>query len=632
MKRLISLLLATVLLLGLLPLAALADNNLVLHYDFQNGAGDTLGNGYDGTIQADSGAAAVLTETGGKNNGAALELTRGSNGAGGYVELPVAALTAITGDWSMNLWVKLTDNPTWNHIFSMGTDKNHYALLATVGNPYGTPVGLTMGINNGSGEYRVAAAPADTVLPGSWETSLHPIGGTNADYPQSEGPNWAKSYADGKYYIYTDEFTGGVTYYSNDDITDDYGWEYRQAGEGSMAPDKVPNLDYADQLVSHCGLISVTQKEIDHLVEYWGVTSVEKGIFFTVLDAENPEAVTVTVGTAAEDLELPQTVRVQYDDGGGWRDVTVAWDTTSYQPTEGTYTLTGAITLAEDVKNPDGIAVALTVQVQPESHNLVFVPAKESTCVEQGNVAHWHCDHCSQNFTDAEATKVLENVTLPLDKDNHQHTALKNQQYATPDHPGYTGDLVCTDCNTVLRWGKVIPKKAPIESAAPVEPEQVTYTDVAVGSWYEEAVAYVAKHGLMTGVGNGRFNPDGAVTRAMVWTVLARMAGEDTDGGATWYSKAQIWAMETGVSDGTKPMESITREQLAAMLYRFEGSPKVSGNLSAYPDGNTVSDWAADAMVWATETGLINGINGYLKPQSGATRAQLATMLMRFTA
>ena len=319
----------------------------------------------------------------------------------------------------MNLWVKLTDNPTWNHIFSMGTDKNHYALLATVGNPYGTPVGLTMGINNGSGEYRVAAAPADTVLPGSWETSLHPIGGTNADYPQSEGPNWAKSYADGKYYIYTDEFTGGVTYYSNDDITDDYGWEYRQAGEGSMAPDKVPNLDYADQLVSHCGLISVTQKEIDHLVEYWGVTSVEKGIFFTVLDAENPEAVTVTVGTAAEDLELPQTVRVQYDDGG-WRDVTVAWDTTSYQPTEGTYTLTGAITLAEDVKNPDG-----------------------------------------------------------------------------------------------------------------------------------------------------------AVTRAMVWTVLARMAGEDTDGGATWYSKAQIWA---------------------------------------------------------TETGLINGINGYLKPQSGATRAQLATMLMRFTA
>ena len=134
----------------------------------------------------------------------------------------------------------------------------------------------------------------------------------------------------------------------------------------------------------------------------------------------------------------------------------------------------------------------------------------------------------------------------------------------------------------------------------------------------------------MTGVGNGKFNPDGAVTRAMVWTVLARMDGENTDGGATWYSKAQSWAMRTGVSDGTNPMGSITREQLAAMLYRYEGSPAVSGNLGAYPDANTVSDWAVDAMVWATEEGIINGMNGHLKPQDGATRAQLAAMLQRF--
>ena len=83
------------------------------------------------------------------------------------------------------------------------------------------------------------------------------------------------------------------------------------------------------------------------------------------------------------------------------------------------------------------------------------------------------------------------------------------------------------------------------------------------------------------------------------------------------------------MSDGTDPNGAITREQLAAMLYRFEGSPAVTGNLSAYPDAASVSDWAEDAMVWATETGLINGINGYLKPQDGATRAQLATMLMR---
>ena len=133
----------------------------------------------------------------------------------------------------------------------------------------------------------------------------------------------------------------------------------------------------------------------------------------------------------------------------------------------------------------------------------------------------------------------------------------------------------------------------------------------------------------MTGVSNGKFNPDGTVTRAMVWTVLARMDGENTDGGSAWYSKAQAWAMETGVSDGTDPMGSITREQLAAMLYRFEGSPKVSGSLSAYPDANTVSDWAKDAMIWATQEGIINGIGGKLSPKTGATRAQLAAMLMR---
>ena len=174
----------------------------------------------------------------------------------------------------------------------------------------------------------------------------------------------------------------------------------------------------------------------------------------------------------------------------------------------------------------------------------------------------------------------------------------------------------------------------PVKPGKPVEePEEqpeASYSDVKPTDWYAEAVEYVSEQGLMTGVGNGKFSPDTSVTRAMVWTVLARMAGENTDGGATWYSKAQEWAMETGVSDGTNPTGSITREQLAAMLYRFEGSPAVSGNLNAYPDANEVSDWAVDAMVWATQEGMINGIGGSLSPKTGATRAQLATMLMRF--
>ena len=162
------------------------------------------------------------------------------------------------------------------------------------------------------------------------------------------------------------------------------------------------------------------------------------------------------------------------------------------------------------------------------------------------------------------------------------------------------------------------------------EIQKVAYSDVVVGSWYEEAVAYVSDNGIMNGVGGGKFAPNRAVTRAMVWTVLARMDGEDTATTALWYAKAQQWAMETGVSDGTNPESAITREQLATMLYRYYGSPAVSGSLSGYADGASVTDWAKDAMVWAVQEGLIQGTGANkLSPTADTTRAQLAQILMR---
>ena len=161
--------------------------------------------------------------------------------------------------------------------------------------------------------------------------------------------------------------------------------------------------------------------------------------------------------------------------------------------------------------------------------------------------------------------------------------------------------------------------------------EKVAYTDVSPYAWYAEAVEYVTVQGLMNGVGEGKFAPSATVTRAMVWTVLARMDGENTEGGSTWYSKARTWAMENGVSDGANPEAAITREQLATMLYRYCGSPAVSGSLSGYADGSSVSDWAEDAMLWAIEQGLIEGIGGNkLAPAADTTRAQLAQILMRF--
>lgn len=162
------------------------------------------------------------------------------------------------------------------------------------------------------------------------------------------------------------------------------------------------------------------------------------------------------------------------------------------------------------------------------------------------------------------------------------------------------------------------------------EIQEVAYSDVVVGSWYEEAVAYVSDNGLMNGVGGGKFAPNRTVTRAMVWTVLARMDGEDTASTSLWYAKAQQWAMETGVSDGTNPESAITREQLATMLYRYYGSPAISGSLSGYADGASVTDWAKDAMVWAVQEGLIQGTGANkLSPTADTTRAQLAQILMR---
>ena len=156
------------------------------------------------------------------------------------------------------------------------------------------------------------------------------------------------------------------------------------------------------------------------------------------------------------------------------------------------------------------------------------------------------------------------------------------------------------------------------------------YGDVAANAWYYDAVAYVSASGMMTGTSAAAFSPDAATTRAMIWTVLARLNGQSVDGGSPWYAAAQSWAVSAGVSDGTDPAGNITREALAAMLYRAAGSPAVSGNFLAFSDGDSVSSWAESAMLWATQSGIIGGIDGALAPQGQATRAQVAAMLQRF--
>ena len=150
------------------------------------------------------------------------------------------------------------------------------------------------------------------------------------------------------------------------------------------------------------------------------------------------------------------------------------------------------------------------------------------------------------------------------------------------------------------------------------------------GHWALDAVTFAAARELFGGVGGGRFAPAQAMTRGMVNTVLARLAGEDTSGSAPWYAKGTDWAVRNGVSDGKNPESPITREQMATMLYRFADSPKVDGELS-FTDAAQVSAWARDAVKWCTENGILNGVSGSrLAPQALAQRAQVAAMLQRF--
>ncbi len=177
------------------------------------------------------------------------------------------------------------------------------------------------------------------------------------------------------------------------------------------------------------------------------------------------------------------------------------------------------------------------------------------------------------------------------------------------------------------------------------------FTDLDADAWYHEGVDYALTNGLMNGVGGGKFEPDGQLTRAQLVTVLYRAAGEPDTGKQVnpftdvaddaWYTKAVIWAANNGIVNGVAknvfaPDASITREQIATMLYRYAGAEAAKEDkLSAFPDAAKVSDWAKEALNWAVASGLINGVadaNGTasLEPQATATRAQIATILMRW--
>lgn len=158
-----------------------------------------------------------------------------------------------------------------------------------------------------------------------------------------------------------------------------------------------------------------------------------------------------------------------------------------------------------------------------------------------------------------------------------------------------------------------------------------SFKDVPQNSWFASAVQYVTSNSLMNGTSTTAFSPSANMSRGMLMTVLARYAGESTEGGTVWYEKGMNWAKNKGVSDGSAPNRNITREQLAAMLYRYAGEPDGAADLSAYTDAGSVSAYAEKAVQWCVKNGILTGkTSSTLAPKATATRAECAAMLQRF--
>ena len=297
--------------------------------------------------------------------------------------------------------------------------------------------------------------------------------------------------------------------------------------------------------------------------------------------------------------------------------------------------------------------------VQKPGGDWVNMPAG-GTADSAGNVTAVPVATVTFENADVEPITVLPGETITLPTPDDTRDAIFRYWTVAGDPIGtryYGGEEFRADEDTtfVANWKDnsyiPIPPTQPTRPTEPDEPDipdepdtpdvpdtpdipDPGYVDVPAAAWYYDAVAYAADKGLMTGTESGAFAPELTTTRAMIWTILGRMSGASVSGGEPWYALAQSWAVSSGVSDGSDPDSKITREQLAAMLYRYAGQPELLDSelagLSGYADHNDVSSYAYRAMAWAVSRGIINGIGDSLAPQGLATRAQVAAMLMRF--
>ena len=261
-------------------------------------------------------------------------------------------------------------------------------------------------------------------------------------------------------------------------------------------------------------------------------------------------------------------------------------------------------------------------------HVPVYDAPREPTCTEDGLTAGSHCALCGQNIE----------MQMSIPALGHDRIFVESKE-CTETEDGWTV-YHCAVCGEDERVCIQSPNCAAKQ-----------FTDTPIGMWYHDSVDFVKNRGCMKGVSETSFAPDAEMSRAMLVTVLWRYAGEPAGGKADfadvpdgqWYTKAVAWAAERGIVNGVgsgkfDPDGAVTRAQFATILHRYAESEGFAVDAAAaldFPDGAEVQNWAADALRWAVAKGLLNGSRhadgkDYLEPQASATRAQVAKILTQF--
>ena len=352
-----------------------------------------------------------------------------------------------------------------------------------------------------------------------------------------------------------------------------------------------------------------------------------------------------------------------------------------------TYTITATAGAGGSISSPAGNAVGATVVNQGDNQSYIFTPKRGYVIsdvkvdnVSKGALSNYTFSNVQANHTIEVTFKSVSSggsssggggstytpiytVTTDTSKTEHGQLVLDKEKAAageivklTPKaEAGYEidtlvvkdekGNIIEVTKNADGTYSFKMPsgkvtiettfKKSQQEPVVPPTDEQPvtwvnTFNDVVETNWYYEAVKFVNEKKLFAGNSENSFAPKQLMTRAMVWTVIGRLEGEELSG-INVFEDARAWAMKSEISDASNPSGNVSREQFVTMFWRYCGSPKANATLVGFNDANKINDYAKEAMAWAVEKGIIIGKgNGLLAPNDNVTRAEAATILMAY--